>query len=89
MEIYEIEWRNIPVTITHKLKWMGGLDHIELRTKEKLPLTETGYRSLFTSEELVSKSGGVISYVTQMLDEASKSKGWIGYEERSKQISLF
>ena len=44
----EIEWNGIRITVTHIAnRFSTGHDHTELKTTERSPVTETGYRSHF------------------------------------------
>ena len=54
-----------------------------------LPITETGYRSIFITEPELSSNGGVLKYVTSYIEQEAKSKKWITQQEKSRQFSLF
>lgn len=62
------------------------VDHIELRTENKVPLpvTETGYRSHFMNKGAVGHHGGAVAFVTSWLDHKAKRTGW-----SNAQLSLF
>lgn len=64
---------------------------IESITPERapLPITETGYRSHFTSREIVAAYGGVVAFVETWLNEESKTSEWQNTAEISRQLSLF
>ena len=87
---HSIVWDGIDVSISHTPNWLNSeFHHIELRADEKLPVSETGYRSHFIHRDEFTHFGNVTTFVTQWLDEAAKSSGWIRYKEESRQLSLF
>ncbi|RUS63670.1 hypothetical protein EGN72_03235 [Pseudorhodobacter sp. E13] len=92
------EWQGIGLHIRYNACWLGrcaGLrtHHVELRSegKVKLPVTATGYRSLFLHGEdpFADWGGDVVAFVSDWLDDASRSADWQRYVEESRQLSLF
>lgn len=86
---YEIVWNEIPVSIEHKPDYIHTYDHIEIRAEEKLPITGTGYRSIFILPEEIEENGGVVELITHLLNEEAQSSEWKSYLETSRQGSLF
>jgi hypothetical protein len=86
---YEIVWEGIRIEIVHKSKWVSTHDHIEVRAGQPLPITETGYRSIFLTDVDIEETGGVIELVKGLLNEGAKSQKWQQCYEESKQESLF
>ena len=85
-----ITWDGIAVSISHTPDWLNPeFHHIELRADEKLPVTETGYRSHFIHQDEIALFESVTAFAEQWLDAAAKSPGWIKYKEESRQLSLF
>lgn len=85
-----IEWEGIAVSLAHAPNWLNtDYDHIELRAGERLPVTQTGYRSHFISPEELADFESVEGFVRQWLDEAAQSKGWQKHVAESRQLSLF
>ena len=86
MEQHIITWRSVEVEITFTPEKFGMNDHIELRTKnkEKLPVTETGYRSHFMDKGTVAEHGGAVAFVTAWLDHEAERTGW-----SNAQMTLF
>jgi len=84
-------WNNIAITIdyvpnySNSVKELTGetLSHLEVRSvnQRKLPITETGYRSHFTSKKEVDTFGGA--------NQESQSKEWQDYILSSQQLTLF
>lgn len=86
METHRIVWRGIEIGITFTPEKFGMADHVELHVtgRSALPVTETGYRSLFLSVGVVACHGGAVAFVTAWLDDEAKRTGWSG-----AQLSLF
>lgn len=86
-------WRGITLEITHCPMWSRAaeIDHIEVVSEHRqvLPITETGYRSLFIKPEYIEAYGSAQAYVLGWLDEEAKSPEWTRKEADSKQLSLF
>lgn len=92
-------WNNIAITIgyvpnySNSVKELTGetLSHIEVRSanQQKLPITETGYRSHFTSKKEIEMYGDAESYVLKWLNQESQSKEWQDYFLSSQQLTLF
>ncbi len=88
-QLYSLTWENIQMNITYVRNYVAGYDHIDVYAKERLPITETGYRSIFIYEEEILESGGVLEFIEQLLILKSQTREWLNYKESSKQISLF
>ena len=86
-------WRGIKLEIRHCPTWSKatGIDHIEVVANEcqKLPITETGYRSLFIMPNYITEKGTAHDYVMAWLDHEAKSKTWRRFEKDAQQLSLF
>lgn len=83
---HTVTWRSVEVEITFTPEKFGIVDHIELCTKnnEKLPVTQTGYRSHFMDKGTVEEHGGAVAFVTAWLDHEAEHTGW-----SNAQMSLF
>jgi hypothetical protein len=90
---YRSTWRDIALTISYVENWCSQYDiaHIEVTSENRvpLPITETGYKSIFTGKGNIASYGGALEYVLAMLDDAAQSKAWQSHEEQAKQYSLF
>lgn len=86
MEQYQIVWRGIALTIKFTPDWLSVADHLEISTEGRVPLpvTETGYRSIFLYQGVVARKGGAVAYTVARLDEEAHRVGWSG-----AQLSLF
>ena len=86
MEQHIITWRGVEIEITYNPDKFGMVDHIELRTENKVPLpvTETGYRSHFINRGAVAHHGGAVAFVTAWLDHEAERLEW-----SNDQLSLF
>jgi hypothetical protein len=87
---FEILWQEIIINITHKPKYFSQYDHhIEVRADERLPITETGYKSIFISNAEIEASGGIIKLIEYLLNEGADSIEWKNYIQDNRQKSLF
>lgn len=99
-EDHSLEWRGIVIAIRYCPNWLDfyeeiyghALAHIEIEAvapaRAPLPLTETGYRSHFTTPEEVADAGGPVSFVRAALDHAVKDPAWQESEAVARQYTL-
>lgn len=94
-ETFEIVWRNIPLVIRYESRWLDSkatnVAHLQVESaaRERLPITETGYRSHFAPAAEIEDAGGPVAYTTAWLDDMARSAEWKRYAEASRQLSLF
>ena len=75
-------WRGIEIEVSHTKGFLNShLDHIEVRAKEPLPITATGYRSHFLDPSDLDDYKDVEDFVRYWLE--AEAKDWDG------QLSLF
>lgn len=88
---YHGQWADITLAIDYTPNWLGlgYTAHLEIRAEEKLPVTETGYRSVFLDPETVALHGGAVAYVEGLLNEAAQQPQWQRYRQERKQLLLF
>lgn len=92
-----LSWNSIDISIslcpdysiTFKANTGEALAHIEVKSEELLPISKTGYKSLFLPLSELEEEGGVAELVKRWLDEASDSKEWKEYVGKKIQYSLF
>ena len=92
-----ITWRGISITVTYEANWLNMARHgapiahlaVEAENRQRLPFTETGYRSHFLHPDSVEAAGGPATYVLAWLDEAAGSPEWQRHVEASRQLALF
>lgn len=100
MEVQTIPWRGISIQInvckpfpSYRKTYGYDMYHIEVRSilpeKAPLPITETGYLSIWLPEPQLEEFGGALAYVTAFLDHKAKSMQWRQQEESAKQYQLF
>jgi hypothetical protein len=68
------------------------LAHLQIKADQKIPISETGYRSHFTAASDIEYYGTPIDFVKAWLVAASKKKDWILYKkekQQAQQLSLF
>ncbi len=96
IEHYELTWCGIAVRIVYEPQSIGPAHcvyaHLEVMTerpRRPLPMTETGYQSLFLPAGTIEAHGGPVTYVTRWLDHAARSPQWKAMERDRRQGSLF
>jgi hypothetical protein len=99
IETFRIEWNGIAVEIRWEPNWLSlassGHDtaHIEIESvapeRAHLPITETGYRSHFTSPDSVAAYGGPVAFVEAWLETESQAPDWRREERERRQLTLF
>ncbi len=69
------------------------LAHLEITTIEparaELPITETGYQSLFLPASAFEDEGGPVAFVQAWLEGEAESEAWKQREEAARHMSLF
>ena len=88
-ENHAIHWQDIPLTLTYQAEWLGLCAHLQFRAGERLPITDTGYKSVYLQAEAVEQAGGAVTFALGLLDEAALSPEWQAYQQAQRQLSLF
>lgn len=100
-DVFNITWQGIEIEIGYipsyceaYKKYQGvDLSHVDVRSIKPrnvpIPITETGYRSMWIRTPQLAKHGGVIEYVTSYIEEEAKSKKWKDLQEKARQFELF
>ena len=97
-DVFNITWQGIDIEITcskpdylSSYREIYGYEmlHIEVRSALPLPITETGYKSIFIAESELADKGGSLKYVTSYIEEMTKSKKGQNCLEDSRQFNLF
>ena len=98
IETFSAEWNGILINITWEENWLNpdsgyDLAHLDIETvqpaRAKLPITETGYLSHFTSAEAVNAHGGPVGFVLAWLNDAAQTPEWRKSEAEARQFALF
>ena len=98
IEQYHLNWRGISIIVVYTPDFHATPTdtyhhcHLEVmseRPRVPLPITETGYRSVFLPGGAVEHAGGPERYATLWLDHAAQSKTWKATERDLRQGSLF
>lgn len=99
IETFHADWNGIGIQITWEPSWLSldslGYDSAHLQVESilpervQLPITETGYRSHFTSPATVAALGGPVAFVLAWLDEESQTPDWRKRDQAARQFSLF
>lgn len=98
-EIFTLVWRGITIRIEYDANWSNlaargyDLAHLDIESidpaRAPLPITETGYRSHFTSADTVAAYGGPVAFVTAWLEEEAAKPAWRRSEAKARQLTLF
>ena len=87
---FELVWTDRTLLVSYRADWFNtGHCHIELRCDERLPVTETGYKSHFMSAAGLESVADVEVFVLAWLDHAATDKAWLAYLAASRQLTLF
>ncbi|WP_300581259.1 hypothetical protein [Marivita sp.] len=87
---FDLVWEQRTIAVSYQSNWLGlGHWHIELRCKEALPVTETGYRSRFVPCDALASEVDIEGFVMAWLDHAATCKEWQEYLVESRQFKLF
>jgi hypothetical protein len=88
--MFTLIWSDHLSQVSYQANWLNaGQWHVELRCDARLPVTDTGYRSIFAPNAEFSNQGEIAVFLTSLLDGAALSKDWLAYLEDSKQLNLF
>lgn len=83
-------WADLQILVRHQANWLQTSHwHIELRCEQRLPVTETGYLSIFVPQAKFADEAAIDAFVSDLLDEAAESRAWQTYLEDSRQLKLF
>jgi len=93
----QIIWEGITINVNYvenysrafEKTYADKLSHIEIRADEELPITETGYKSIFIHHSNLMRWGGVEKFIIEELDNGAKSDAWKFKQESKKQLCLF
>lgn len=100
-EILILKWRSYVIQVDFTKSYSRAFEevygypmsHVEIRTVEPdlapLPVSDTGYRSIFITLPKIENLGGVKTMITDYLDDAARNKSWKEQEEKARQYDLF
>jgi len=54
-----------------------------------MPITQTGYQSLFLPASVFEDEGGPVAFVRAWLEDEAESEAWQHCKDASRQMSLF
>ena len=98
IETFRLDWNGFTIEIRYEPNWLNisaGVDtaHLEIETiipeRAPLPITDTGYRSHFTTPEIVAAYGGPVSFVEWWLETESQAPDWRREQQERQQLSMF
>ncbi|MBB5052702.1 hypothetical protein HNQ36_002676 [Afipia massiliensis] len=73
---YRLEWRGLEIEVRYCPHWSACFAHLEIESmcRSPLPVTDTGYRSVYTQAATVERLGGPLSLVEDWLDRQADHK---------------
>ena len=82
-----LTWRDIEFVLNFNPEYIGLNDvaHIEIRCNEPLPITETGYKSIFVTSQDITDIRIAAALVMDSMEREAKKKKW----HADRQLSLF
>lgn len=91
---HTVQWREFKLRIKHTPDYINpGWSHVELHLVSPkgapLPITTTGYKSHFLTEEELQAAGGPVKLLIAWLDREAQSKKWAKTEYKWRQLELF
>lgn len=98
IEQYHLRWRGIAIIVVYTPDFHATPAdthhhcHLEVMSERPgvpLPITETGYRSVFLPGGEIEDRGGPVRYATQWLEHAAATPQWKAAERDRRQGSLF
>ena len=85
-----LTWHGIEIETSCKYAYpIEGFCHIEVKSAERLPITETGYKSHFMAQVELEGFETHVAYVAAWLEHAEQSQDWQRYVESRRQGDLF
>ena len=90
-----LKWRGIAIKYKYTPRYCAAacptLSHLEVTSVEppraRLPITETGYKSMFFYSELIYTEEQIVSMLADKLDITASKTGW--QQKTHEQMSLF
>lgn len=93
------DWNGITLEVSWEPSWFSlpeshyAVGHLQLRSiapeRAPLPVTETGYRSLFINSQDVMNEGGPLAFACAWLDCEARHPSWRAQQESARQLPLF
>jgi len=98
---YRITWQSVEIDVRHtpdywsavKRVYRYSMDHLEVISvepeREPLPITETGYRSIFLCSTELEEFDSPAEYVLAALEAEAATDKWLEQKAAADQFSLF
>ncbi len=92
-------WNNVAITIKHNSSWSKAYADIQSAKMTHtiiirddglaLPISDSGFRSLWLDSRNLEQYEGILDYVKQWLDHDAQSKKWKAIQDDQNQLKLF
>jgi hypothetical protein len=100
-EVFILHWLDYEIEITYtpstykcfEEAYGYAMSHVEIKTikplRAELPITDTGYRSIYITAPELADHGGAKAFILNALNEAAENPAWKNAELQRRQLSLF
>ncbi len=100
-ETHSLNWNSVEIEVRYCRSWSKSfadtyghkLRHLEVRSvspeRAALPITETGYKSMFLNYPELDSEADPVCLIREILDEAARSPEWITRQDANRQMSFF
>jgi hypothetical protein len=88
-----IDWNGITLGVSWEPDWLRcAVGHLQITSiapeRAPLPVSETGYRSLFVNPALVTAEGGPVTFAREWLAREALSLSWRATQDEARQLLL-
>ena len=97
------QWQHVVFRLRHTPDYIiKGTDHLELivltpscrwrakdKTREPLPITETGYLSHFAYDKTIPNAKAALAFFLEWINREAKTKRWQTADNKRRQLDLF
>lgn len=85
IETFNLTWQDIDFTLTIEPEYFTDMAHVEIRCERPLPITGTGYKSLFIPQDELPDTQILCAEILQQMTDTARETGWT----RHDQLNLF
>jgi hypothetical protein len=95
-QTFEARWQGIPLSVSYAEPWTSfravygyALAHVTVTASCPLPITDTGFQSVYIAAREIEAEGGPVAFVLAWLDHDAALPAWQAQREQARQFSLF
>lgn len=87
---FSLIWDSREILVSFQENWLNsGQTHVELRCADRLPVTETGYRSMFFPNDTFPNTEAFGDHILGLLASTSDAPACRRSPENERQFRLF